>query len=231
MRKIFFSSPVSFFPKHYSWLKRILAQALFLCASIVIRDRENLLTQKDVRQARHVLKRGDVVLVGNLRILFSKFVRSPVTHSMLYIGRGRFVHAMGDGVGYITYHEVAIMYDTIVILRISEHSRAHAITTKAINFAKLQVGKAYNFFLSDEDLSFFCSQLVNNAYLYAEYNTKLESRKPSHFGIDTIVHPIKFDTGILRAGDFVKGNFDVVFTSHNVVVVEDRLGFVDPDNG
>lgn len=228
MRKFFFHPSVNLFPEKYSRLKRIFAQMIFLCFSIIIHDRDNLLTQKDVKRARKELKQGDILLVGNLRILFSKLVRSPVTHSLLYLGRGKFIHATVDGVGYVSYHEVAVVYDTMVILRISDRSDMKSeIIPKAISFAKAQVGKAYNFFLDEEELSFFCSQLINNAFIHAGYDTRLESRKSSKFGLNTIIHPMKFDSGVLRAGDFVLGNFDIVFTSQNVMFLNGRLNLLD----
>lgn len=229
MRNIFFKETVKFFPKEYPWYKRTIAQALFLGASIVIQDRDNLLTQKDIRGARKVLQRGDILLVGNLRLLFSKLVSGPVTHSLLYIGKRRFVHATVDGVGYITYQEVANMYDTMVILRVPESHRTRTLTTKAIRFARAQVGKAYNFFLNEKELSFFCSQLVNSAYLDAGYDTQLQTRKRSDFGIDMILHPRAFGIGALQASDFVKGQFGIVFTSQNLSFRDNKLQFISND--
>ena len=225
--KQFFGSGVTNFPEGYAWYKKLLAQIAFFFARIVIHDRKNLLTQKDIRHARKLLQKGDIVLVGNLRTLFSKLVKGPVTHTLLYVGHGKFIHAIVNGVGYISYQDVVTMYDTMIVLRVPEVYRTRELTSRAIAFARSQVGKPYNFFLNEEELSFFCSQLVNSAYTYAGYDTGLKTKKHSKFGIDTILHPRGFSAGALQASDMTGGNFNVICMSHNIVTKKGKLVFLN----
>src|SRR3989338_320063 len=111
------------------------------------------------------LRRGDIVLVGNLHQLSATFIGDALTHSLLYIGRKRCIEAVGSGVRYTSLAHIFTTYDTLAILRIRRHTlhRRHIIR-RAIRYAKKQIGKAYDWDFSKTKQGFFCSKLVNEAY-------------------------------------------------------------------
>ncbi|EKD67421.1 MAG: hypothetical protein ACD_48C00422G0003, partial [uncultured bacterium] len=131
------------FPKGYPLWKKILANLIFFFGATIIHSRNNLLTESDLKKAKQVLKKGDVILVGGLKRLSSFAIRGPVTHSILYTGWNCAIHSIADGVETIHLHDLLCEYDTMLILRHKEASRSKI--KKVIRYAFDQIGKPYNF--------------------------------------------------------------------------------------
>ena len=206
------------FPKKYPLYKKFISNIGFVIFGIIIHPRKNLLNHKDLIKARLLLRKGDVVMCGDLKKASHLIIRGPFTHATIYVGRKRFVEAVQEGVRYTTLHHIFTEYDTLLIMRLPKDvkNRKKKIK-KAMEVAKKQIGKPYDFDFSNDADKFFRTELVNYAYKKAKHDTKLESvSKFKKIETDLIkkyitashaLHPVKF------AED---GNFDIIFMSHNL---------------
>ncbi len=220
------------FPKDYPTHKKITANLMFLFARIIIHKRKNLLNKTDLKKAKKSLNKGDIIIVGNFKRASSLIIRGAVTHSMLYVGGNRFIHSRAEGVQYISYHNLFTEYDTMAILRINKKTDdKKKKIKKIIECAKNQVGKPYNFTFrknkKKEDNTFICTQLINYCHKNAGYDTGLDTFSKIEFnpGIKIIKKHINL-TNVLHPKQFIeKGNFDVVFLSHNLKFENEKLSY------
>jgi hypothetical protein len=216
------------FPRNYPFYKRIFAHFVYFITGIIVHVRKNLLTHEDLIKARLELRKGDIVLLGNLREISSLFIKGTVTHAALYVGRKKFVHAIGDGVGYASLHHLFTEYDTLVILRLPKRiKKRRRIVKKAIAYAKEQIGKPYDYEFSKDEDKFFCTELVNAAYKHAGHITKLATVGKFHGFLEGLVKRISLAPKALLPEKFLQGNFRVVFVSHNLKVKKKRLILVE----
>jgi uncharacterized protein YycO len=197
------------FPKDYPFLKKCLANVIFFCGGTVIHHRKNLLKNRDLLLATYKLKKGDIVLVGGLRRLSSMFIGKTITHSLLYIGRRRFVHSVADGVEFTNTHEVFCEYDTMAILR-PKHI-AKSTIEKAVFHAEAQVGKPYDFDFRMDDKKFYCTELIDRAFLMAGFDCGV-SKKAA-----------KRKKKLILPVDFLNEKFEVIMLSHNLEVRDGNL--------
>lgn len=207
------------FPENYPWYRKLFSIILFIIFGTTILPRKNKLSNKDIRRARRALKKGDIILGGDSRTLFSKLVRNPITHAMLYVGNQRVIHSIGaDGVKYDSLTYIFTKYDTLLILRVPNIKRRKGIIKETIGYAKLQLKKPYDFELKPENEAFFCVELINKAFKEAKYETGLCS------GVDKII--MKKSREAIKAHDFLKGNFDLIFKSHNLRVEGGKITYL-----
>lgn len=218
---------VTNFPKDHPPHKRLFANIIFFIAGIIVHPRKNFLKHSDLIKARLKLKRGDIVLVGDLKAASSMFITGAVTHSALYLGRKKFIHAVADGVTYTTLHHMFTEYDTMVILRLPKRTKGkRKIIKEAIKFAKNQLGKPYDFDFSPGEKKFFCTELVNSAYRHAGHKTKLSNFGKFRTFAEKIEKHIVTAHKALKPEHFVKGNFRVMFLSHNLDIVKGNLKYI-----
>lgn len=202
------------FPKDYPFYKKVWANLLYFMGTTVIHHRENLLNEADIKKSFRTLKRGDVVLVGSLRYLSKFILGNTVTHAMLYIGNKTFIHAIPDGVKYLPLHKAVTEFDTMVVLRLPKIVHRSIIINRAIKYARSQINLPFDFEFKDDQRKFFCSELVDDAYLLAGYNTGLKvvnNHKPLH------------------AVDYMKSRLDLVFLSHNLEYKKKVLKYKNAD--
>ncbi|MBI2668288.1 hypothetical protein HYX14_00430 [Candidatus Woesearchaeota archaeon] len=212
------------FPPHYPWYKKIFANLLYWITGMIIHSRKNLLTQRDIIRARVRLRRGDILLLGNLRESSSLFITGPLTHSAIYVGRRRVIEAVGRGVQYNGLQHLFSNYDTLAILRLPKGTRRrHWIIHKAIRFAKEQLGKPYDFDFDAKSGKYFCTELVNKAFRQAGHNTGLRDIKPFRTFFEKMEKLLFTVRKILQPEEFVRGNFRVVFMSHNLRMKRRRM--------
>ncbi len=203
------------FPRGFSWYKKILVIVGFLFLRLIIHRRKNELTFKDLFKANLLLRKGDIVLCGEHETVLSDLIGGAVDHSVLYVGNRRFIEAIGKGVGYVSFHKLFTLYHSIVILRTVEGTPQRVIRD-AIDFAKSKVGKPYNYKFSKKCEGFFCSQLVNEAYKKVGYRTGLRSLSIADTPKKKLEAMIHKAANGLRPDRIVKGNFRVIFLSHNL---------------
>ncbi len=206
------------FPENYPWHRKLISNFLFLVLGTQVLPRKNKLSNKDIRIARKILKKGDVILGGDSRTLFSKLVMNPITHSMLYLGNNKIIHSIGaSGVIYSSLTFVFTKYDTLAILRVPEnYKNRKTIINETIKYAKLQFKKPYDFELKPENEAFFCVELINKSFKEAGYETGLSVKEG-----DKII--FKKSREAIKAHDFLKGNFDLIFHSHNLKIENNKI--------
>lgn len=210
---------ITHFPKRYALYKKVFANIIYFISGIVIHPRKNLLSHKDLLQARVKLRKGDVVIAGNLRELSHLFITGPVTHALLYIGHRKFIHAIADGVDYTTLHHLFTEYDTMVIMRLPKGTPHRKRKIKlAIQHAEAQIGKPYDFDFTGDKSKFFCTELVNYAYSKAGHDTGLKSMGRFRTFEEKIEKRIITATKALHPEKFIEGNFDLIFVSHNLEI-------------
>lgn len=198
---------------------------LYFITGIVINPRKNLLTYKDMMRAKFKLRKGDVVLCGNLREFSSLFLQGPLTHATIYVGKREFIEAVGDGVRYNSLYHLFTTYDTLMIMRVPLFYRGRRkIIKEAIRFASTQIGKPYNFEFSRGSRKLFCTELVNYAYQKAHYETKLKNfGRFGNVGSEIIQSVITASRALQPITFAEKGNFRIVYLSHNLEMKENKL--------
>lgn len=186
------------FPKNTSiWIKLLVN--LIVPPTLIKLTKKNLLNAKEYRKARMILRRGDVIVVGQEQDVSSYLLKSEISHSLLYVGLNKLVHAPVYGVQTISFKKLFKVYDRLIILRPKATKRK---IRKAIRFVKEQVGKPYNFYLTDRDDSFYCSQLITHAFARAKYDVGVQSPNKTSW-YDSIIYPEYL----------LEGNFSIVYSS------------------
>lgn len=211
-------------PKNYGFIKKLAVEIIYLITITNVRLRENLLKFSNYKIIQMNLKRGDVVLLGDLKTVVSLFADGPFTHSAIYLGRNKFIHAVGDGVSYMKLNKIFKEYDTIAIFRIPKYVKhKKKIISKAIKFAKNQLGKPYNYLLKKTSGKFFCTQLVNESFKHAGYDTGLLTFYDNPKLRSKILKIINDEGDILHPMLFLKSTFDLKYMSPNIKVEGSKL--------
>ncbi len=212
-------SLITNFPPDYSWWEKILSNLILFFLGIFIFPRSsNLLNKQDKKKISQLLKKGDILLLGNLRSTFAVFLHEPITHATLYLGLNKLIHARKNGVEFINLHYLLNYYDTAVILRLKNRSKNKQKIKQAIKYARSKIGYPYNFEFKDTEQAFFCAELVNDAYLQAGYKTNLKSLEVYRNKKTNIIRLTSLKRKILHPVGFLKGNFDIIFLSHNLEI-------------
>ena len=189
------------------WLK-VFVNIAAQIAITRIPFRVSRLTSDHLKAAKKNGERGDVFLVGQHHRMTNYFIPEIVTHSLLYLGEGKFVHSGYDGVGTTSLKELIDEYDDLMILRPKRITRKKI--EEAITYAEEQIGIPYNFLYTPGTYHFYCTQLINNAFHHAGFRTGLANNsgrpKRSVKGVLGIQNP-------LHPAHFIKGNFDLVYSS------------------
>jgi hypothetical protein len=141
---------------------------------------------------------------------------------VIYVGKRRFVEAIGKGVCYVSFHRLFTLYNNYVILRTQKGTK-RKIKRKAIRWAKEQVGRPYNYEFRKNHKSYFCSELVNEAYLQAGYRTGLNSLTSPRSLKRIARAAISRADNALRPARMIRGNFRVVCLSHNLKISNRKM--------
>ncbi len=207
------------FPKNYPLWRKVGANLIFFFSIAVIRWRKNYLNQKDLRNAKHHLRRGDIVLVGGLRKLSCLIISGPLTHSLLYIGSNQFIHSVADGVEKTNITELFEEYDTMMILRSNTQSKEKI--DMAIEFARKQIGKPFDFYFTPGREKLYCSELVYFAFEHAKVDVKIfDDKKYEDSG--GLIPGIK----AIHPMEYIYGDFNIVFKSHNLEIKNKKVQLI-----
>jgi|GEM_PF-5845745 len=200
-----------------------IKEKIYSFLHIPYKKRSNLLSKKDIFKIYILARKGDIFLVGDFKSPGNILVPGAFTHTAFYLGKKNIIHSTinvdnkKQGVQYSTLKEFVRTYDTFAILRLPRNIKnRHKIIKNAIEYAKLQLGKPYKSYFRGEKSHFFCTQLVNKAYEFAGYNTKIKSIKPFRTTADKIEKNILNVTHWLKPIEFMHSNFRIVFLSHNL---------------
>ena len=215
------------FPRNYPLHRKVKDNITFLLSCAIVHSRKNLLSQQDLKRVKRVLKKGDVVLLGNLKTVLSTIIDEPVTHSCLYVGKNKFIHSIAAGVQYMSIYHVFTEYDTLVILRIPKVKHRRSIIKKLVRYVKTQFGKPYDFDFVKGPTAFFCTELVNEGLKHAGYKSGLKTFKRPKKGVKKIESLLSDGAAdVLHPNSFLKGRFDLVFLSHNLRLEDKKLTFI-----
>lgn len=122
------------------------------------------------RQAIDIIEPGAVLLRKYINYADGLFIPGKFSHSAIYIGDGRVIHAVAEGVQVIDIIDF-LRCDGFCILK----PRDEEIAEKAISRAKQQLEKPYDFDFIDGENAFYCHELT--AYCYQEYDIKKQNIK------------------------------------------------------
>ena len=210
---------IKIFPKDFSLIRKIYYSTGTFLSRIRIFDKRKGKFQKDPIKIKKNLRKGDIILIGDLETAFSAFIDEPITHSLIYVGNNKVIHAIAEGVEKARLEDILKSSTTLIILRIPKNGfNRRKIVRKAIFYAKKQIGKPYNFKFENKHDRFFCSQLVNESYLYAGYITYLNSfkRPKNHKKVKRFM--LKNSMKVLHPIDLINGRFELVYVSPNLKV-------------
>jgi len=201
------------FPKRSSLFKRVLSQAIFIFLVTKITLRKNHLEEADYLMANKLVEPGDLILAGGFRAVSGFFMGKFFTHSLLYIGQGECIHADSDGVDTISFKELFTAYDNLTILRPQIKENYDGTIKKTIVFARAQIGKPYDFYLEHRHDRYFCTQLINDSFKSAGFDTGVGIKDKIRQNFLWIFWRIR---KVVKADDFLRGNFDTIFISQGL---------------
>lgn len=160
----FFSHSPTVFPRT-SFLYRWWGSSITRLGACAVRTRDSFLSKEDPHPLLLEVRKGDVLLLGGHRRVSSFFIRGVVTHSALYVGDGRFVHANPDGVETTTSEALFREYDTYILIRMPLTAEQQ---DAICGYAEAQLGTPYDFVLSIQTSRIlYCTELILRAYAHA----------------------------------------------------------------
>lgn len=199
------------YPLNLNSIKYLFTKFLYRFFNIKIKWRNNYLNYSHYIKTKRIIKKGDLILVGDFKTISGLFMGKYFTHSLIYIGNGKCIHACGRGVQKILLKKVFNIYDTLTILRLDREDSYEKKVKEIIKFAKKQVGKPYDFYLKSSDDKFFCTNLVNMSFFKAGVKTGLKLNTKKYW------LPLRLKKA-LRADDFLKTNLKIVYSTNNIKV-------------
>lgn len=111
------------------------------------------------------IKPGMVVLTHKEYELTNLFIPGYWTHSAMIISHEEIIEAVSRGVMKKRLDEFFQTVDDFLVLEPSFCDQS--TMKKATDFANKVTGYSYNYFFMPRDRSFFCTELIFNAYAYA----------------------------------------------------------------
>ena len=113
------------------------------------------------RQAMNFLKPGDIILRRYRMYLDGMFIPGKYSHTGVYVGDGKIIHAVAEGVSEIDVIDF-LRCDGFCILRQSDQNAA----LKAVEYVRDVLGQKgqYDFDFKDENGSWYCHELGAKAY-------------------------------------------------------------------
>lgn len=166
---------------------------------------EKALKKHDYKMVKRAIRKGDVFIVGNLKVASRVLMRGPLTHATIYTGGGQFYHSIAHGVERISLKQVFKIYDTCVLLRPSYSDKRSVV--QSVKFIKLQKGKPYNFDTGNKRDSYYCTELVRDSLVAGCVDVKLPEHK-SLLSSWSYVDPM----------DFLEAGMEVIYHSSNLKV-------------
>ncbi|HZJ40739.1 MAG TPA: YiiX/YebB-like N1pC/P60 family cysteine hydrolase [Candidatus Saccharimonadales bacterium] len=212
---------VNNFPNNFSIFGRALSNIAFFILTTKITRRKNFLTQDDFVLATKMLQKGDVILVGDFRRISSFFTGKFFTHALLYAGKNKCIHASVDGVNTILFEKLFEEYDTLLIMRPQIKHNFKQTINNVIACASKKIGMAYNFYFEYRQDRYICTQLIETSFQESGVSINIGTKhqtKENRFRIFSRIHRI------IRADDFLKGDFKIFFVSKEIEKQEYFMG-------
>lgn len=130
-------------------------------AFLVYEPYDHLINGNDWAEFNKKIKPGDIILRTYVHTLISKIIPGFYSHAGICIDKNNIIHAVGTGVEYISPFDFA-KCDGLIVIRPNVDKIS---TEKAINYAKKQIGKGYDFWLNfNSEDTYSCTELVYWCY-------------------------------------------------------------------
>ncbi len=201
------------FPKDISIFRRILGNIIFFIFITKVTRRKNHLIKDDYVSSKALIKKGDIILVGGFRAISGIFMGKFFTHSLLYIGDNKCIHADADGVDLLPFEELFGQYDSLLILRPQIKNNYEQTIEKVINLAEQQIGKAYNFYFERREDRYICTELIVSVFKKTGVDLGVGPKKRDKKDWFRVFSRIK---KAIKADDFLKGNLEMIFVSRRI---------------
>lgn len=115
------------------------------------------------RQAMDIIEPGCILCRKYVNYVDGFFIPGKFSHSAIYVGDGKVIHAIAEGVETIDIIDF-LRCDGFCILKPLDAEMAE----KAVARAKNEIGKPYDFDFADGAQAFYCHELT--ATCFKEYN-------------------------------------------------------------
>ena len=135
-----------------------------------------------------VLRAGDVLVSFSFGELTNLFIEGKYKHAAMYVGNGKVVEAVGQGVHALDFEEFCASKDKIAILR-SVFCTQETCKIAAMNVVS-QIGKPYDYYFELSEKSFYCAELITWAYFNATIGLSPFTKRET-MGVQTVL-PIDF---------------------------------------
>lgn len=130
-----------------------------------------------IRQIEQIIQPGDIILRKYIHYLDNYLIPGEYSHSGIYIGNNKVVHAIAEGVKEIDIIDFC-QTDKICVLR----GKDLANTTKIVEKAQKFIGTEYDFlFNSQDDKNVYCHELTARCLESAGY--KIQKYPATFLGI------------------------------------------------
>lgn len=153
---------------------------------------------------RDVLKSvevGDILVRGYSRYLDSAFIPGKYSHSGIYIGDGKMIHSVAEGVCEIDILDF-LQADRCAIIRLSKSidtSKRDSIIAEAIKLAKSYIGTKYDFFFTEGDSALYCHELTASCFPTCKIEKSIAS---ALWGIIKKKEPVYLAQSFIDSPDF-----------------------------
>lgn len=128
---------------------------------IIYDPRSYAVTAKETRMAEFLLEEGDIVLRFYKNYLDGYFISGSFSHASIATNQKTIIHAIAEGV----VEEDILKFCRCDGLTILRPRLSDEIKSKAVDYARKQKGKCYDFeFNSENEDSYFCTELVYWSY-------------------------------------------------------------------
>ena len=153
-----------------------------------------------IRDIESKIEPGDIVLRQYRHYLDSFLIPGDYSHSGIYVGDNKVVHAVAEGVKEVDLIDFC-QADKICVLRLA-HLDANNLKETAVTNAKSFVGSSYDFLFDSDSSDLYCHEMTAKSYKDVDIPT---------FPVTLFGYTFKFLKPKYLADSFLKnGNFTKV---------------------
>lgn len=159
-----------------------------------------LITAEDYRSFKSLLlDEGTILITKTNGELGNLFIPDFWSHSAIYTGSSSVIEAIGKGV--VETDLIDFMMKKDFIIAVKPNKATVPDMAKAVEVAKTQIGKPYDYSFKHSDVeAFYCSELIQ--WSYNQSNKEIAFNNKTVFGVIT-----------LTPDDLVGEGFEVVWAS------------------
>lgn len=138
--------------------------------SIVYQPTTFKIKGSDTRRIMNLIQEGDIILRGYDCYLDSLFIPGKFSHTGIYIGEGKMIHSIAEGVSEIDIIDF-LRCDRFCVLRPTGYQES------AIARLRKWIGTPYDFNFESWNTAYYCHELGAMAY----YELEIEKKIPIFF--------------------------------------------------